>query len=236
MAEIKGELGLYTGEISKFMEIRRNGGKSGSKEIKDVIIKVVNDIYDGKISPNALVELNNMIRNDFTLEKMFFKMIPASLLGHKAIFNNILESIDVPEDIDNYDKVQLLDILSKKSVGGLIDNEQQNQRRFPRISYVQFKQYNRLLLKKKEQLEEQCENEPELLENLGEIESSIEETEHNVTHNLYLKRKNRAVEQSPKNEQTVESNSELTELTQEESRMIEEINERMGSHDYQGTR
>lgn len=27
MAEIKGELGQYTGEISKFMEIRRNGGK-----------------------------------------------------------------------------------------------------------------------------------------------------------------------------------------------------------------
>ena len=65
------------------------GEKGGNKEIQDVIIKVVNDIWDEKISPNALVELNNMIRNDFILERMFFRMIPANLLGHKVIFNNL---------------------------------------------------------------------------------------------------------------------------------------------------
>lgn len=209
------------------------GEKGGSKEIQDVIIKVVKDVFDGKISPNALVELNNMIRNDFILERMFFKLIPANLLGYKSIFNNMLESIDVPEDIDNYDKVEFLDILSKKEVASLIDNEHPNQRKYPRISYGDFKRYNSLILNKKEQLEEECENDQELLENLGEIEKFVEEREKNVTHVLYQKKKKHSVVQSQKNEQTVESNSELT---QEESQMIEEINARMGAHDYQGIR
>lgn len=234
MADVKGKLEQYASEINELIEMmekKKKGEKvNAGKLMKDLMKKIVNDVYNGIVSPDAIVELNNIIRSDYSLERNFLNMIPSSLLGHKKIFNNLIESINMPNDIEIDNQIELLDILSDKSasLGALIDinNEYENQNRFPKITYLEYKRRNDMLIDKKYELAEQCENNEEL-EELNKIEEKIDERGKNVKE--FVKAKGKRMEATK--EQTTKNDLELT---QGEKKILDEINARLTSHDFQG--
>lgn len=224
MANVDGELSVYSVEINELMNLMEGKSKDRSGKAKELMIKIVNDVYDGKVSIKALASFNEIISKDYSLESTFLRMLPTGLLKHTEILSMAVRCINKPKDIEGLGKAKLFEILSSKSLS--VTNDKSYPIKNPPFTIQDYSKYNYVMNRTLDRLREECKDDEIVLEDLDKIEKVLAKRKSEI------EKKN----QGKKEEEKAKAKADNSTLSPGQIKLIEDINVKLEGNDYQGAK